>query len=176
MVIVAAPRTRERRPQRESRLLPGSLHIGGGVADQITVPEREDAVIQTLHDAPLRHVDLPIGPHLGAPGIAVVSRRLVAGILQELEGDDQRRQDDHFRVDAVNVQLVRKRGCGRQGVAFRPHARGVGAHQRADQPPVERELFRVERVKYAHGQGNRVDREVGAPKHVVNDGHGGAGQ
>lgn len=85
-----------------ARLVLGQLHVNHGTREAVVVAKRHDAVVEVLHDAALGKVKLLVRPEVAAPDAAVVLRRLL-GVLGELDGDDERGEDDEGWVDRVDV-------------------------------------------------------------------------
>lgn len=83
-------------------LLGGELHVHHGVGETFFVTQRHDAVVEVLHDAALRNIELVVRPHAATPCLAVVLR-VVLRILGELDGDDEGGKDDDLRIDRVDV-------------------------------------------------------------------------
>lgn len=103
-----------RLPPRARLQLGGKLHVNHGVGKAVVVAERQDPIVQALHDAPLRDVELVVGPQAAAPRQTVELRWLLR-ILGELGCDDKRSQDDDFGTYGVDVKLpagsvARRRG------------------------------------------------------------------
>ena len=119
-------------------LFSSTFHIAKRVPNESWVPQRQDPVIEALHDASLSDIDLLARPHVLPPGGPVV----LSGFLEvdkEFDGDNQRRQNDNFGFDTVDVELVQTDWARRDRVALRVIGGDLPTCQRTHQTPIQRE-------------------------------------